>query len=307
VTGDPGDLYRVSPDAPELDDVTMLYYLDGFIDAGGAGRLLTAHLLSAFEHTEVATFDVDSLIDYRSRRPVMTFTKDHWESYDTPELSVSLLHDAEGTPFLLLNGPEPDHDWNAFTGAVLAVTAALRVRLSVGFHGIPMGVPHTRPLGVTAHATRADLVGGYRPLVDRLQVPGSAAALLELRMGENDRAAIGFAVHVPHYLAQAAYPAAAVTLLESVQRATGLSLPADALREAAHRTDLEIARQVEGSEEVSEVVQALEQQYDAYAAGGNDGLLADEAENNMPTAEELGAQFERFLAEQQGRGDSPDA
>src|SRR6266581_933922 len=83
-------------------------------------------------------------------------------------------------------------------------------------------------------ASRDDLVEGYRPLVDRLQVPGSAAALLELRMGEDGRAAIGFAVHVPHYLAQAAYPAAAVTLLESVQRATGLSLPTDALREAAH-------------------------------------------------------------------------
>ena len=82
------------------------------------------------------------------------------------------------------------------------------------------------------------------------------------------------------------------------------SLPGDALREAAHRTDLEIARQVEGSEEVSEVVQALEQQYDALAAG--DGGPADEPED-MPTAEELGAQFERFLAEQQGRGDQPDA
>jgi predicted ATP-grasp superfamily ATP-dependent carboligase len=305
VTGDPGDLYRVSPDTPELDDVTMLYYLDGFIDAGGAGRLLTAHLLSTLDHTEVAAFDVDSLIDYRSRRPVMTFAKDHWESYDAPELVISLMHDTEGTPFLLLNGPEPDHDWNSFTAAVLGLTAALRVRLAVGFHGIPMGVPHTRPLGVTAHATRTDLVEGYRPLVDRLQVPGSAAALLELRMGESGREAIGFAVHVPHYLAQAAYPAAAVTLLESVHRVTGLSLPADALREAAHRTDLEIARQVEGSDEVSEVVRALEQQYDAFAAGGN-GNMADEAEN-MPTAEELGAQFERFLAEQQGRGDTPDA
>src|SRR5260370_2024871 len=149
----------------------MLYYLDGFIDAGGAGRLLTAHLLSALEHTEVATFDVDSLIDYRSRRRVMTFAKDHWESYDAPELAVSLLHDAAGTPFLLLNGPEPDHDWNSFTGAVLALTAALRVRLAVGFHGIPMGVPHTRPLGVTAHATRTDLVQGSRPPLDPPPVP----------------------------------------------------------------------------------------------------------------------------------------
>ena len=135
---DPGELYQVSPDAPELDDVPMLYYLDGFIDAGGAGRLLTAHLLSALEHTEVATFDVDSLLDYRSRRPVMTFAKDHWEQYDAPEISVSLLHDAEGTPFLVLNGPEPDHDWNLFTAAVLDLTSALRVRLAIGFHGIPM-------------------------------------------------------------------------------------------------------------------------------------------------------------------------
>ena len=190
VARDPGDLYQVSPDAPELDDVVMLHYLDGFIDAGGAGRLLTAHLLGALAHNEIARFDVDSLLDYRSRRPVMTFAKDHWEHYDEPEIAISLLHDAAGTPFLLLNGPEPDHDWNSFTTAVLDLAAALRVRLAVGFHGIPMGVPHTRPLGVTAHATRTELVEGYRPLVDRLQVPGSVAALLELRMGESGRAVL---------------------------------------------------------------------------------------------------------------------
>src|SRR5260221_13824566 len=132
----------------------MLYYLDGFIDAGGAGRLLTAHLLSALEHTEVATFDVDSLIDYRSRRPVMTFAKDHWESYDVPELAVSLLHDAAGTPVLRLKGPEADQAWNSFTDAVRAVPLALRVRLPGGDLGTPAGVPHPRAPGVTPHAGR---------------------------------------------------------------------------------------------------------------------------------------------------------
>ena len=302
---DPGDLYEVSPAAPEPDgDLVMLYYLDGFIDAGSAGRLLATHLASSLDGHEVARFDVDALIDYRSRRPVMTFAKDHWEDYDTPELNVSLLHDSEGKPFLLLNGLEPDREWEAFTSAVRQLTSDLGVRLAVGFHGIPMGVPHTRTLGVTAHATQPGLIDGYRPLVDKLQVPGSAAALLEYRLGQDERAAVGFAVHVPHYLAQAAYPAAAVALLDSVQRVTGLALPADALREAAHRTDLEIARQVEGSSEVAEVVQALEQQYDAFTAD-RENLMADSTEP-MPTAEELGAQFERFLAEQQGRGENPD-
>jgi PAC2 family len=183
---------------------------------------------------------------------------------------------------------------------VRSATTRLGADLTVGFHGIPMGVPHTRPLGLTAHGTRPDLIAGSRPIVDRLQVPGSVASLLEFRLREQDRAAVGFAVHVPHYLAQAAYPAAAVSLLDAVVRATGLVLPDEALREAAQRTDEEIARQVEASDEITELVQALERQYDAFLdAAGREGLLADQVAD-MPTAEELGAQFERFLAEQQG-------
>jgi predicted ATP-grasp superfamily ATP-dependent carboligase len=296
-----GDLYRMSPGASGLDsDLVMLYYLDGFVDAGSAGRQLASHLLETLEHTEVARFDVDSLLDYRSRRPAMLFAKDHWESVEEPEIAMHVLRDAAGTPFLLLNGLEPDREWERFTRAVLALSDQLRVRLAASFHGIPMGVPHTRPLGVTGHATKPELVDGYHPLVDRLQVPGSASALIEFRMGEASKAAVGFAVHVPHYLAHASYPAAAVTLLGALERATGLQLPADGLREAAEMTDAEIARQVAGSDEVTEVVRSLEQQYDAFNAEHND-LLAG-APENMPTAEELGAQFEKFLAEQQQLG-----
>jgi predicted ATP-grasp superfamily ATP-dependent carboligase len=302
---DEADLYQASPGAPELDGAVMLHYLDGFIDAGAAGRLLTAHLMGSLEHEPVVTFDVDRLIDYRSRRPPMTFDKDHWEDYETPELAIHLVRDQAGTRFLLLTGPEPDHEWERFIGALTSVTTRLGAELVVGYHGIPMGVPHTRPLGVTAHGTKPDLIAGSRPIVDRLQVPGSAASLLEFRLGQEGRGALGFAVHVPHYLAQAAYPASAVTLLESVTRATGLSLPDEALRDAARRTDEEIARQVEGSEEIAELVQALERQYDTFAEAQG-GSLADQV-TNMPTAEELGAQFERFLAEQQGRPDSPES
>ncbi len=303
VVRDPGDLYEVRPAAPELDGGVLLHYLDGFIDAGAAGKLLTAHLLATLDHEQVATFDVDRLIDYRSRRPLMTFEKDHWSEYTAPELAVHLLHDANGTPFLLLTGPEPDHEWETFVTAVQGLADRLGAGLTVGFHGIPMGVPHTRPLGVTAHGTRADLTAGYRPVVDLLQVPGSAPALLEFRLGEQGRDAAGYTVHVPHYLSQAAYPAAAVTLLEAVSRATGLSLPDEALREAAGRTDEEIARQVAASEEITEVVQALERQYDAFTdAAQRQSLLAED----VPSGDELAAQFERFLAEQ-GRPDQPES
>ena len=54
------------------------------------------------------------------------------------------------------------------------------------------------------------------------------------------------------------------------------------------------------SGEVREVVSGLEQQYDAFhRAGtgeGGDALPLAE-ERDLPTGEELGAEFERFLAE----------
>ncbi|WP_016697596.1 proteasome assembly chaperone family protein [Actinoalloteichus spitiensis] len=300
---DPRELYEVDSDVPDLNGAVLLHHLEGFIDAGSAGRLLAEHLTESGEGRIVARFDIDGLIDYRSRRPTMTYAVDHWASYDKPALVVRQHFDEEGTPFLLLTGPEPDRHWELFTAAVRDLMDRWGVRLAVGFHGIPMGVPHTRPLGVVAHATRSQLLddrtgGGHAALGGQFQVPGSVAALLELRLGEAGLDAMGFAAQVPHYLAQSSYPSAALALLESVSRAAGLSLPTGDLRAAAERVNVEIDRQVVESTEVSDVVRALERQYDSFAlAPGKRGLLVEEGEA-LPTAEEIGSEFERFLAEQ---------
>ena len=304
----PEELFELSPASSDISAAPMMLYLEGFIDAGNAGRLLAEHLLHAFSHETIARFDVDRLIDYRSRRPLMTYDDNRWESYDPPELALHLLRDAAERPFLLLTGPEPDHEWDLFTEAVLAIAARLEVGPAISFLGIPAGMPHTRPLGVIAHATREELMTGYQRLPSRIQVPGSAPALIELRFGEAGRDALGFAVQVPHYLAQAVYPPAALALLGAMATSTSLDLPDTDLREAAERTNEAIERQVAESAEVGELVRALEQQYDtATAEAAEDpvsGLLAEgEA---MPTADELAAQFERFLAENQDRTDPPE-
>jgi predicted ATP-grasp superfamily ATP-dependent carboligase len=295
----PEDLYAFEGELPQLATPVLLHSLDGFMDAGSAGRLVRDHILDTLEHRVIARFDLDELIDYRARRPLMMFNEDHWESYEKPELVLHLVEDTVGVPFLLLEGPEPDRSWELFVRSVRSLIEKLDVRLSVAFHGIPMGVPHTRPIGLTAHGTKPEQLTWPKSPFGKVQVPGSAAALLEFRLGEWDHEAIGFAVHVPHYLAQSSYPTAAVTALETVVNATGLAIPGDALREAAAETDKEIAEQVAGSDEVEKVVRALEQQYDAFAgATDRESLLAENAE--MPTADELAAQFEQFLAEQDG-------
>ncbi|WP_307868491.1 proteasome assembly chaperone family protein [Umezawaea beigongshangensis] len=304
---DPENLYEVDSDVPDLTGAVLLNHFDGFMDAGSAGRLLVDHLLETLESRVVARFDVDDLIDYRSRRPTMTYVTDRWEDYDAPELVVHLMHDGVGTPFLLLTGPEPDRRWDGFTAAVRTLIERWGVRLAVNFHGIPMGVPHTRPLGVVAHAVRPELIAGHTSVFNRMQVPGNVAGLLELRLGEAGHDAAGFAAHVPHYLAQSTYPSAAITLLDAVTRISGLVLPSDALRESARRADAEIRRQVSESDEVAQVVGALERQYDAFteAEDKQENLLLAQDEP-MPSADELGAELERFLAEQQGRSGPQD-
>ncbi|CCH33671.1 PAC2 family protein [Actinosynnema sp. NPDC047251] len=293
---DPGDLFEVDSDVPDLTGAVLLHHFDGFMDAGAAGSAVVDHLLEVHEHRVVARFDVDDLIDYRARRPTMGYATDRWESYDAPELVVRLLHDSVGTPFLLMTGPEPDRRWEAVAAAVRILVERWGVRLAVSFHGIPMGVPHTRKLSVISHATRPELVTEKSPF-SRVQVPGNLAALIELRLGEAGHDAMGFAAYVPHYLAQGSYPAAALGLLESLTRSTGLIVPAAALTESARRTDAEIARQVAESDEVAQVVEALERQYDAFTEA-SENLLVNEDEP-LPSADELGAEFERFLAEQQ--------
>jgi hypothetical protein len=293
---DPSELFELDPDRPEMGRPVLIQALDGFIDAGGAKRLAREHLLETYDSQVIATFDVDQLLDYRARRPAMLFVEDHWESYDDPQLAVHLIHDAVGTPFLLLAGPEPDVQWERFTAAMRMVIDRLDVRLTVGLNAIPMGVPHTRPTGVIAHGSRKELIAGYEPWVNAVQVPGTAGHLLEYRLGEAGYDAVGFAVHVPHYVAQAEYPGAAAALLAEVGKVSGLALPLDSLLEAASTTRAAIDEQVAGAPEVAAVVQALENQYDAFIAGRDSSLLLEHAD--LPTADELGAELERFLAEQ---------
>jgi hypothetical protein len=127
-------------------------------------------------------------------------------------------------------------------------------------------------------------------------VPASAGHLLEFRLTERGLDAIGFAAHVPHYIAQAEYPDAAERLVGAIALAGGLVLPTDDLHVAGTAARLEIDKQVADSPEASALVAALEEQYDAFVRGRGSDLLAT-GSGDLPSADELGAELERFLAD----------
>ena len=297
---DPDRLVHIVDDVPELDDAAepvMVLALDGFLDAGSATAIAARHLVEQSGGGRVvATFEVDEFHDYRARRPAMSFVRDHYEQYDAPRLLVRLLDDEGDTPYLILHGPEPDNRWEAFAAAVRTVVERLHVSRVIGLGAVPMAVPHTRPIAVTHHANNPDLLTGDSPWRGELRIPSSAQALLELRLGEWGHDAMGFVAHIPHYLAQLDYPQAAVSLLEQVERGGRLTIDLSDLQEASRERDQEVTDYLAANTEVLEVVQALEQQYDAFQRAEQEGssLLAED--EPIPTGEEIGRQFEQFLA-----------
>lgn len=299
-------VHIVDESGDALDDaseLTLVVVLSGFLDAGKSAELAAQHLESLGEGRVVATFDVDSLHDYRARRPPVSFVRDHYADYEAPRLVVRALRDTGGTPFLLLRGPEPDIRWEAFARAVREVVERFDVRRVVSLGSVPMAVPHTRPIAITPHANQPELVTGPSPWSGELRVPASAQALLEIRLGEWGHPAMGFVAHIPHYLAQMEYPQAAVVLLEQLEIGGRLTIDLSEVRAAGEITEAEIATYLESHDDVGAVVHGLEQQYDAFREAESNGSSLLAQDEPMPTGEEIGRQFEQFLAGLDGRDD----
>ncbi len=293
----PSSLYRIETetDRDEPHSGILVVTLGTFIDAGHLQRTLSEHLIETGDAELVATFDVDQLFDYRGRRPPMVFDSNRWAEYEAPSINLQRLIDRDGDSYFLLTGPEPDFQWERVVGAIRELVVALGVKLVVTVHGVPMSVPHTRPVGMTAHATDAALIRDAQSPFGRVQVPGSLGALLELRLGEAGHPAAGFAIHVPHYLAASEFAEGALAALNAIVDLTGLSLPNDDLVAKADANRRAIDSEVEGNEEVGAVVAALEQQYDAFVRGQRlPNLWAGES-SRIPSADQLAADFEDFL------------
>ena len=296
---DPDALYVSNAelfDDPSLRGLNLVMGFTGFADAGHVVKQITAELLDTLESEVVAVFDADQLMDYRSRRPHVTFVEDHLQDYQAPNLALYRLVDGLGKPFLFLAGFEPDLQWERFARAVVRIVEHLDVNLVTWIHSIPMPVPHTRPVGVTVHGNRPELIEGISVWKPTVEVPAAVGHILELRLTEAGRNIAGYVIHVPHYLAEAEYPNAAVAGLEYLGAATSLVLPTDRLREAGREVGRQIAEQLEASEEVQQVVSRLETRYDEKAEGTvRRSLLADE-NDELPNADALGAAVEAYLA-----------
>jgi hypothetical protein len=302
----PDGLYEVNPDVTDVPEgLHLVAGLTGFADAGAAVTQLSEYLVDTVDHRVIATFDTDALLDYRARRPTIYFDQDHLADYRPARLILSLATDEIGQPFLFLTGFEPDFQWERFADAVMQLIARYKVKSTTWVHAIPMPVPHTRPIGVTVSGNRAELIAAMSIWKPRTQVPANALHLVEYRLQQQSHPTVGFVLLIPHYLADTEYPDAAVKALESISAATGLIFPTDALREEGRDFLAKIDGQVETNPELARLVGTLEERHDSYMEGNPLRSPLTDIDGELPSADEIAAELENFLAARRNGEDNP--
>lgn len=293
---DPRSLYELNPDVIVPAGLPLVAGLTGYADAGGAVAQTTEYLLSTLDSTVVASFEADELLDYRARRPIILFEGDHLTEYTPPRLSLDLAVDELGQQFLLLTGFEPDYQWQRFSSAVLDLIERFEVSSTTWINSIPMPVPHTRPVGVTVSGNRSELIEAMSIWRPTTQVPANVLHLVEFRLQELDHPTTGFVLLIPHYLSDAEYPSAAITALEAISAATGRIFPTDALREQGRDFVARIDEQVSENAELAKLVGTLEQRHDSYMEGTTLRSPLTDEDGELPSADEIAAELEKFLA-----------
>jgi proteasome assembly chaperone (PAC2) family protein len=282
---------------PDLESPVLILSLEGWIDAGGAAARATVAILEGVEATPVAEFDADTLLDHRSRRPIMRLDDGMNQGLTWPSIQIVAFSDVAGSDALMLVGAEPDHQWKAFTRAVVDLAMELGVRMVVGVGAYPAPVPHTRPARLATTSNDPILRDQLAQVRSTLEVPAGIGNAIEERCAEVGLPAVGIWAQVPHYAAAMPYPGASLALVEGLNEVTGLAIPTGTLAEEADATRARLDDLVADSAEHLALLRQLEAQADA---AGTEAAPPATHPSDLPSGDELATEIERFL---RGQGD----
>jgi predicted ATP-grasp superfamily ATP-dependent carboligase len=293
-------LHRRELDIP-LQRPVLVMGLDGWVDAGLSGSNAVSALLGSMRTETLITFDADQLVDHRSRRPVQRIVNGVLESVTYTEIQIRHGADAAGNDVLLLVGPEPDYRWRSFTTELTELCSELGVRLAVGLGGFPAPMPHTRPTRIIATAIDQVLANDVGFIPGVREVPAGIHAALLKGFEDQGIPALSLWAMVPHYVSGMPYPDASVGLLDHLARLGGVTVDVTELRAAAGVTKTRIDGLIAQNPEHVAMVEQLERQHEAEAAGGNAGDHPPLDVDNLPSGDEIAAELQRFLREE-GQG-----
>lgn len=287
------DPYVLHEPLPTLDGPVLVVMLSGWIDASGAAAEAMSTAQGEWSVRPLATFDGDVFIDYRARRPTMELRDGVNSRLVWSDIELHVGRDSAGHDVLTLSGPEPDAQWRRFADVSSDLAVQLGVRMMVAMGAYPFATPHTRDPRLSTSSPSPEVLAGLTYLKNSVDVPAGMGAVLEHAFNDKGVPALGIWAQVPHYVSAMSYPAATLALLHGLREVAGLHVEAAAVRQESIIQRQRLDQLVASNDEHQTMVRQLEELYDKQE---HDGLLGPG--HSMPTGDELAAEFERFLRDQ---------
>ena len=282
---------------PELRAPVMVCAFKGWNDAGEAASAALSYIRGSFDAREVGSIDPEEFYDFTAVRPTVKLVEGSTREIEWPEntFSVAPVPGAEGD-LVMLQGVEPSLRWRRFTEDVVTAARDLGVRMVITLGALLADVPHSRPVSITGITSDEALVKrlGFEP--PSYEGPTGIVGLLQQACAEAGLPAVSLWASVPHYVAAAPNPKVALALVRAFEGTAGLAVDGAELESAADDYERQVTAAVASDPEVKAFVERLENQLDEDAAENP----PDEGE--LPSADTIASDFQRFLRQRGPRG-----
>ena len=281
---------------PKLRDPVLVSAFTGWNDAGQAASAAVGFLVDSFDATEVARIDPEEFFDFTAVRPTIRLVEGRSRVIEWPTnvLKAARIPGAE-RDLLLMQGTEPSLRWRAFNEAIVAVAREMGVRMVVTLGALLADVPHTRPVAITGLASEEGLIErlGFRR--SSYEGPTGIVGALHAACADASLPSASLWASVPHYIAAAPNPKAALALLRRFEGLTGVVVDAGDLEEAAGDYERQVSAAVSSDPEVRAFVEQLEETMDEAED--------EEPAPHIPSGDSIARDFQRFLR-QRGPGEA---
>ena len=277
-----------------LDRPVMLVGLEGWFDVAGAATQAVNAFTSADHAITVGEIDPDPFYDFTQQRPQVTIVDDDereilWPANEFILQRGEVPNDRGHRDVVGLIGVEPHLNWRTYVETVIMVSAALGCEAVVTVGSGAEALPHSRipPVtGSTAHPQLANRLGLVAPSYEGIT---GVAGVLQAELEARDIPAISLRVGIPHYLVNAEHPQSAAALVRHLSHV--LDVP----------TTLDLGDQINSWRDVHDEIVAGDEQLKMYVR-----MLEAEfdrrAEAAIPSADDLGDEFESFLRDLRDEG-----
>jgi predicted ATP-grasp superfamily ATP-dependent carboligase len=276
----------------------MVCAFRGWNDAGDAASSAVSFLASALHARRFARIDSEEFYDFQANRPCIRIGEHDGDDaggireivWPTVEIFEALAPRAP-RDLVLVQGVEPSMRWRAFSSHLVDLAEALGVQLVVSLGALLGDVPHTRPVAMSGHASDAALLERLGIQASGYEGPTGIVGVLHAACAQAGLPSASLWAAVPHYVAAAANPKAALAILRRVEVLIGVSVDVSELESAAADYERQVGLAVHSDPDIQAFVERLEQ-----AADSEEHSSPEE----VPSGDILASEFQRFLR-QRGR------